>query len=68
MMTRLLCWLRGWRRDLDDWIVRAKRASDPTRLPSEVGFVEDACVAVRTWEQARALDGGIVLTRMPHDE
>ncbi len=55
-MTILLCWLRGWRRDLDGWIVRARRAGDPNQLPSDFGFVEEACVVVRSWKQARALD------------
>lgn len=55
-MTRLMNWLYGWRRDLDGFLVRARRASDPVFLPSHVGFLEEACIAVRTHEQARAVD------------
>lgn len=56
MLTWVLCWLRGWRRDMDDWIVRARRREDAANLTSDVGFVEESAVAVRTWAQARQLD------------
>lgn len=55
-MIRLFNWFSGWRRDLDGWLVRAKRASDPCDLPVDVGFVEESAVAVRTHDQARSLD------------
>ena len=55
-MIRILNWISGWRRDCDGWLVRAKRASDPCGLPTEVGFVEESAVAVRNHGQARSLD------------
>lgn len=55
-MIRILNWFNGWRRDYDNWIVRARRASDPDELDCSIGFVEESAVAVRTHEQARALD------------
>lgn len=56
MITDLLNWLNGWRYDLDGWLVRAKRDTDPEELSPSVGFVVDCAVAVRTPEQARNLD------------
>ena len=55
-LTRVLNWLNGWRTDLDGWIVRARRVTDPEELPCEIGFVEEACIAVRTHSDARKLD------------
>lgn len=55
-MTRLLNWLNGWQRDRDGWLVRAIRDSDPDDLPAEIGFTEEACIAVRDHRQARLLD------------
>lgn len=54
-------WLAGWRYDLDGWLVRARRHSDPDLNKSDrsdLGFVEEACVAVRTPEIAFAIDRG----------
>jgi hypothetical protein len=56
MLTRALCWWRGWRIDHDGWIVRARRKGDPMNLPSSIGFIEESAIAVRTFAQARALD------------
>lgn len=58
MLIRVMNWFAGWRLDLDDWWVRAKRETDPTKLSSDVGFVEEACIVVRTPEQAWKLDRG----------
>ena len=58
MIIRLLNWLNGWRVHLDGWIVRARRPDDPSTLDCEVGFLEEACIAVRTHDQARAVDTG----------
>lgn len=55
-MVEVLNWLNGWRYDLDGWIVRARYANDPHSLPADIGFVEEACIAVRTPEDARCLD------------
>jgi hypothetical protein len=55
-MNRLLNWLNGWRWDLDGWLVRARRESDPGELPSEIGFVEESAIAVRSHAQARTID------------
>ena len=60
-MVRLLIWFYGWRQDLDGWWVRARRETDPWKLPSHVGFVEEACVAVRTPRDAYNLDKGIII-------
>ena len=51
-LIRLCCWFIGWRVDLDGWIVRARRSSNPTFLSSDVGFVEESAIAVRTFEHA----------------
>lgn len=58
-MSGLMNWLNGWRRDLDGFLVRARRASDPAALPSEVGLVEETAIAVRSHTQARRIDKGI---------
>lgn len=57
-MLLLMNWLNGWRYDLDGFLVRARRASDPAHLPSEIGLVEEASIAVRTHTQARRIDKG----------
>lgn len=62
-MIRFLNWWNGWRLDLDDWWVRARRESDPIGLPSEIGFLEEACIAVRTPRQAREVDTGEIFER-----
>ena len=59
--TRLLNWLNGWRQDLEGWWVRARKASDHSFLQDHdptggLGFVEEACVAVRFPETARQMD------------
>lgn len=56
MISDLLNWLNGWRYDLDGWLVRAKRNTDPEELCPSVGFVSDCAVAVRTPVLARRLD------------
>lgn len=56
MILALLNWFNGWRRDLDGWLVRARRATDPTSLPCNLGFVEEACIAVRSDRIARSID------------
>lgn len=53
---KLLNWFNGWRWDMDGWLVRARRASDPDSLPAEIGFVEESAIAVRSHEHARSLD------------
>jgi len=59
MITRVLCWCAGWRVDLDGGIVRARKADDPDfSSRSDLGFSEDACIAVRSWEIARRVDRG----------
>lgn len=57
-MVLLMNWLNGWRRDLDGFLVRARRTSDPNDLPSEVGLVEETAIAVRNHTQARRIDRG----------
>ncbi len=57
-MDPLLNWFNGWPWDLDGWLVRARRISDPASLPSEIGFLEEACIAVRTHADARLIDTG----------
>lgn len=49
-------WCKGWRRDLDGWLVRARRESDPATLPPEIGFVEEAGIAVRTIDDAWSIE------------
>lgn len=60
MMIRACNWLNGWRRDHDDWWVRARREGDEAALgPNPMrGFLEEACVAVMTPEDAFELDWG----------
>ncbi|SCW95351.1 hypothetical protein [Ancylobacter rudongensis] len=62
-LIRFLNWWNGWRLDLDDWWVRARRESDPSNLPSSIGFLEEACIVVRTPEQAREVDTGAIAER-----
>lgn len=62
-MLGLMNWINGWRVDLDGWIVRAKRQTDPAFLEPSVGFVEESCIAVRTAQQARDID----LRRAPYN-
>lgn len=57
-LTKLLNWLNGWRFDYDGWLVRARRSTDPSRLSSELGFVEESAIAVRSHEIARTIDAG----------
>jgi len=59
MLTRILTWVGGWRVDLDGWIVRARRATDPD-LPGrpDIGFVEESAIAVRSHTIARVIDRG----------
>lgn len=55
-MTVFLNWLSGWRRDLDGWLVRARRQGDPSRLDVETGDVGEWHIAARTHGHARAID------------
>lgn len=56
-MSPVLAWLRGWRRDLDGWFVRAWRAADPDLSDRpDLGFTEEACIAVRGARIAVAID------------
>ncbi|SCM79899.1 hypothetical protein KL86PLE_90697 [uncultured Pleomorphomonas sp.] len=62
-IIRLSNWFAGWRYDIDGWLVRARRNADPdweTVLShrSDLGFVEEACIAVRTPEIAYEIDRG----------
>ena len=62
-MANLLNWWNGWRLDLDGWLVRARRARDPDLSAmnrSDIGFVDEACIAVRTPRHARMIDRGLV--------
>lgn len=57
MLTRFLNWLSGWRLDLDDWWVRARRATDPDLIGREdLGFTDEASIMVRTPGIARDVD------------
>ena len=56
MLSKAINWLNGWRPDMDGFLVRARRATDPTSLPCHVGFVEESSVAVRNHQLARAID------------
>lgn len=64
ILIRFSNWLNGWRYDLDGWLVRARRASDTSggiAIRREgLGFVEEACIAVRTHEIAYAIDHGLI--------
>jgi hypothetical protein len=56
---KIACWLNGWRYDLDGWLVRARRQSDPDlKLLPEYGFTEECAIAVRTPYLARQIDAG----------
>lgn len=56
-MSALLAWLAGWRRDPDGWFVRAKRPADPDLSGRpDLGFTEEACIAVRGARIAVAID------------
>lgn len=62
-LIHLSNWLAGWRYDLDGWLVRARRKTDPdwtTVLThrSDIGFVEESCIAVRTPTIAFEIDRG----------
>lgn len=54
-------WWSGWRTDLDGWIVRARRPSDPIKLPSHIGFTEESSIAVRTPTQAFLIDHALLI-------
>lgn len=60
LLTHLSNWLNGWRYDLDGWLVRARRDTDPSYCimasRSDLGFVVEACIAVRTPESAYEID------------
>jgi hypothetical protein len=55
-MIIIFNWLNGWRRDMDGWLVRARRSTDPTKISSRLGFVEESAIAVRDHKQARLID------------
>ena len=65
---KLLNWLNGWRQDMDDWLVRARRASDPATLPAEIGYVEESAIVVRTHKVARQIDAGRAALEPHHAE
>ena len=56
MIIRILNWSNGWRFDLDGFLVRARRSSDPHFMPAEFGFVEESAIAVRSHDVARKID------------
>lgn len=57
MVEAIILWLRGWRWDMDGWLVRARKADDPVRTIRAIhGIVEECAVAVRTREDARLVD------------
>lgn len=58
-MNAILNWINGWRVDMDGWLVRARRASDPAWLPSSMGFLEESAIAVRSHSDARLIDRGL---------
>lgn len=58
LMKTLLVWLRGWRYDLDGWLVRARRETDPSTLDASEGVVEESAIAVRTVDVALDVDAG----------
>ena len=51
-------WLNGWRRDHDNWLVRARREEDEETLGPNPhrGFLEEACIAVMMPEDAYRMD------------
>ena len=56
-MTRLILWLNGWRRDLDGFLVRAKRSRDNLVFVKAVdGIVEECAIGVRDPLHAWLLD------------
>ena len=58
-MILILNWLNGWRRDMDGWIVRARRETDDeATIQHHYGFVEESAVAVKWHRTARDLDTG----------
>lgn len=58
-MNRIINWVNGWRWDLDGWLVRARKATDPDLSNSpDIGFTEEACIAVRSHDLAFRLDRG----------
>lgn len=61
LLCKWLAWSNGWRRDLDGWYVRARRTGDPdlnAEQRPDLGFVESACIAVRSVEIAVMIDDG----------
>lgn len=61
MITKILIWMRGWRLDLDGWYVRARREVDPDLSAisrSDLGFIEEACIDVRSPVIAKQIDAG----------
>ena len=59
IIIRLANWWSGWRMDLDGYWVRARRFDDPDldEWP-ELGFTEEACLAVRSPRIAFDIDRG----------
>lgn len=64
-LLRVVLWFRGWRRDLDGWLVRARNENDSAELRPELGFVEESSVAARTIDAAWQIDGGLLRLRGP---
>lgn len=61
-MNAFLNWINGWRFDHEGWLVRARRITDPDLkgLP-ELGFTEEACIAVRSHTIARQIDRAVII-------
>lgn len=63
----LVLWSCGWRQDFDGWLVRARRSTDPDLAHRpDIGFAEEACIAVRTPADAWSVDRGILSTPIGH--
>lgn len=56
MIIRMLNWLNGWRWDMDGFLVRARRHSDPSRLNDHDGFIDECAIATRSHLVARLID------------
>lgn len=56
LFVRAVLWVRGWRYDLDGFLVRARQHGDVHDLSVELGFVEESAIAVRTVDDAWLVD------------
>lgn len=58
--VRLSNWCHGWRLDLDDWWVRAKRPGDELIFGNSTrGFLGEASIAVMHPEDCYRIDRGM---------